>query len=332
MNTDRFITRHESAWDDLQQLTVGAPRLDAAGAARLAERYRQVSTHLSTARSLDLDPALVDRLTRAVADAHAVLFGAKRRSRRVVGRFFVETFPAAVWWHRRYIVVAAFLFVVPALLIGAWMAVSPDAVEASAPASVREAYLESDFEAYYSSEPAAQFATEVFVNNIQVAILAFAVGILLCLPTAWVLVQNGALLGLAGGLFTAAGRWQHFWGLITPHGLLEISAIVVSGGAGLALGWSIIAPGDRPRLESLAEAGRRSVVVIIGLIIAFLVAGLIEGFVTGTDLPTAMRVGIGVLAVAMFTAWIAAYGPPAARRGLTGVLGEQPDADGLAST
>ena len=167
---------------------------------------------------------------------------------------------------------------------GVWLANSQAAVEASAPEAVREAYVEEDFEAYYSSEPAAQFASEVFVNNVQVAIYAFAAGILLCGVTAYILILNGSNLGVAAGLFAAAGESPKFWGLILPHGLLELSAVVIAGAAGLRLGWAIIDPGDRARRDALAEQGRRSVVIILGLIVVFAVAGVIEGFVTGSSL------------------------------------------------
>ncbi|MDG2111549.1 MAG: stage II sporulation protein M [Actinomycetota bacterium] len=327
MNTDRFIAEHEPRWRQLDELAARPATLSSGEAVLLVDLYRQASTHLSTVRTQGTDPSLVDRLTRSVGNAHTVIHGQRGAARWSIGRFFTETFPAAVWWHRRFIFVSALLFMIPAVTIGAWMAVSAEAVEAWAPETAREAYLNEDFEAYYSSDPAAQFATEVFINNVQVAILAFAAGVLLCVPTAWVLVQNGALLGLVAGLFTAAGRWEHFWGLITPHGLLEITAIIVAGAAGLALGWSIVAPGDRLRSASLADAGKRSVVVVVGLILAFLVAGMIEGFVTGTDLPTLVRVGIGVIALLVFVVWIVALGPGAAERGLTGVFGERPDTE-----
>ena len=90
--------------------------------------------------------------------------------------------------------------------MGSWLARSDAALEASAPDALREAYVEEDFESYYSSAPASQFATEVTVNNIQVGFLAFAFGILLCVPTAFVLAMNGANVGRAAGLFAAVGQ------------------------------------------------------------------------------------------------------------------------------
>src|SRR4030095_11230443 len=122
---------------------------------------------------------------------------------------------------------------------------------------VREAYVNHDFEAYYSSAPAAQFASQVFSNNVLVAFQAFALGILFCVGTLFVLVQNGANLGLAAGLFAAVGQRPKCWGLILPHGLLELTSVFVAGGAGLRLGWTLIDPGDPPRALGLAAEGRR---------------------------------------------------------------------------
>ena len=129
-------------------------------------------------------------MTRLVADANGVVYGRRARTLRAVGDFLSLTFPAAVWSGRRFIVVSALLTLLPAIAIGAWLAESDRALEASAPDAVREAYVEEDFESYYSSEPAGQFATQVTVNNIQVAILAFALGILLCVGTAYPRAQR----------------------------------------------------------------------------------------------------------------------------------------------
>jgi uncharacterized membrane protein SpoIIM required for sporulation len=257
-----------------------------------------------------------------VANARGVLYGTRARSLAGIARFFTTSFPAAVWHARRFVVASALLLFVPALVLGAWLARSDAALDASAPDALREAYVEEDFEAYYSSEPASQFATEVTVNNIQVGFLAFAVGILLCVPTAYILATNGANLGMAAGLFAAVGQQPKFYGLILPHGVLELSAIVVAGAAGLAVGWAIVDPGDRSRSAALAEQGRRSAVIALGLVLAFVVAGTIEAFVTPSGLPTSMRVAIGTAAGAAFWAYVVLLGRRAASEGYTGAFGE----------
>ncbi len=284
--------------------------------------YQRTSTHLSTARTYLGDPALNARLTRLVADAGGVLYGARPGTLRAVGRFFRLTFPAAVWRSRWFVAASAALLLVPALVLGLWLARSERALDAAAPEAAREAYVTEDFEAYYSSAPAGQFATEVTVNNIQVAILAFAAGIALCVGTAYILVLNGANLGVAAGVFAAVGESARFWGLVLPHGLLELSAVVVAGAAGLRLGWTIIDPGDRPRLGALADEGRRSVVIVLGLVAVFAVAGTIEAFVTPSGLPTSARVGVGLAAAGAFWLYVVGQGRAALATGVTGLLDE----------
>jgi len=324
VDIDRFITDNQASWARLEQLTAqaGSARFGPAEVDEMVQLYQRASTHLSHARTQRADPGLVNRLTRLVADARGVLYGTRSRSLAGFARFFTTSFPAAVWHARRFVLVSAALLFVPALLMGSWLAHSDAALEASAPDALREAYVEQDFEAYYSSAPASQFATEVTVNNIQVGFLAFALGILLCVPTALVLAQNGANVGFAAGLFTAVGEQPKFYGLILPHGMLELSAIVVAGAAGLAVGWAIIDPGDRPRTEALAEQGRRSAVIALGLAMAFIVAGTIEGFVTPSGLPTSLRIAIGFAACLAFWTYVIVLGRRAESEGYTGAFGE----------
>ena len=326
MDIDHFIARNGPSWDRLDELSSragrGFRRLTPAEIDELVETYQRVSSHLSHARAAYGDQALTARLTRTVGRASGVIYASRPRTARAVSDFFAWRFPAAVWQSGRFVAVSAALLLVPALAIGTWIALSDEALEVSAPEEVRAAYLEEDFEDYYSSEPATQFATEVTVNNIQVAIMAFATGVLLCLPVVYILVSNGASLGFAGGLFGDAGELGKFFGLILPHGLLELTAVIVAGAAGLRLGWAVIAPGDRTRGQALGDEARRAGVIALGLVLAFAVAGLIEGFVTGRGVPTAQRVGIGVAAEAAFVSWVVVQGRAATARGVTGALGE----------
>lgn len=328
MDVDRFLATNQPLWDRLAALTRqargGLRHMHAADIDELVRLYQRASTHLSYVRTYYRDPALTARLTGLVASAGAVVYGTRPRTLRTVGRFFTATFPAAVWHNRWFVAVSAFLFFAPAIAIGAWLANSDQAVNAAAPAAVREAYINEDFEDYYSSKPASEFAAQVTTNNIQVGFMAFAAGIGFCVPTAFLLAFNGANVGFAGGLFHAAGEAPKFYGLILPHGLLELTAVVVAGAAGLRLGWALIDPGDRSRGTALREEGRRAVVMVLGLVLTFIVAGTIEGFVTGSTLPTWARVGLGVLVEVAFVLYVVTQGRAAARAGLTGRFGEQP--------
>ena len=319
MLVDDFVRSRLPAWERLRELVDRRPRT-AAEVDELIDLYHQASTDLSSARTNLRDPDVIAALTTLVGSANGRIYGSSGSVRRSIGGFFGEVFPAAVYSHRWRIAFATALFLLPALVFGVWITNSDAALEATADPVTRAAYVETDFEEYYSSEPAEQFSTEVFVNNVQVAFLAFALGITFGLGTAYVLLINGALLGFAGGLFHAADAAPRFWGLILPHGLLEISAIVVAGGAGLALGMAIVSPGDRSRGAAAAAEGQRAATVVLGLVPVFGVAAVIEAFVTPSPLSTAARVAIGVLAFVAFWIYTLLWGRAAALRGVTGHL------------
>jgi uncharacterized membrane protein SpoIIM required for sporulation len=313
VDVDRFISMHRPAWDRLAVLARRGRRrngrnLEPAELDELVRLYQQVSGHLSHARSTYGDPALTAALTRVVADANATIYGSRSSAATAMRRFVFSTFPGAVWRIRRFVLASAVLTLLPAVVVGGWIATSDAALDASGPEAVRAAYVEEDFADYYSSEPAAQFAANVTFNNIQVSITAFALGILGCVGTAGILAFNGANVGVAGGLFHAVGEAERFWGLILPHGLLELTAVIVAGGAGLRLGWALIDPGDRARGRALTEEGRRCVLVVLGLVGAFVTAGLIEGFVTGSPLPTLLRVAVGVAVEVAFLSYVWRFG------------------------
>jgi uncharacterized membrane protein SpoIIM required for sporulation len=313
MDIDAFVATHQYSWARLGDLATRARKLKSMSPDELDELvglYQRVGSQLAHARiEYGADEAVVGRLTYLVGEAHGVLYGQRETNpRAAVVRFLSLTFPAAVWRIRWFVLIAGLLTIVPWIVFTVWIGISPDAFDLTGDPAVTEAYIENDFEAYYSSQPAQNFASQVFLNNVRVAILAFASGVLLCVFTAFILVYNGANVGIAGGLFTHVGEWERFWGLILPHGLLEISAVIVAGAAGLRIGWTVIAPGDQTRWTALSAQGRDLGNVVVGLVIAFAVAGLIEGFVTGRPWPTSIRVGIGVLAFLAFWGWTLVYG------------------------
>jgi uncharacterized membrane protein SpoIIM required for sporulation len=327
VDIDSYIARNQVAWQQLDDLTRRGRRsianLTPDELDLLLALYQRTSAQLSYVRTAYREPALTSRLTRLVASANGVIYGKRTRSLRTVADFFTISFPAAVWHQRRPVVAATLLFVVPAFLIGLWLVNDPVALDASGSPAERQFYVEEQFEQYYSDRPSAQFFTEVTTNNIRVGFLAFALGAFLCIPGALILAYNALNLGVVAAWMITEGDALRFWGLILPHGALEITAIVIAGGAGLALGWALIAPGDRSRSDALAEEGRRAVVIVLGLMATFIAAGLIEGFITGSGWSAGIRVAIGLIAWGVFMAYLIVLGRAAAARGYTGALGER---------
>lgn len=315
-----FVATHQPEWDRLQYLVQRSRKLRGPEADELVALYQRTATHLSIVRSAAPDPALVGRLSSLVAQARGAVTGSGPMSWREFGTFFSRRFPAALYRSRRWWLATAVLFLLAGGLLAAWIAGSPEVQGAiAAPEEVR-ALTEpgGEFESYYSSEPAASFAAQVWTNNAWVAAGALTLGVLFGVPVLVILAFNAANLAVAAGLMAAAGRLDVFFGLITPHGLLELTAVFVAAGAGLRLGWTVVDPGERTRAQALAEEGRTAAGMALGLTVVLLVSGAIEAFVTPSGLPTWARVGIGVVAELAFLYYALVLGRRAAQAGQTG--------------
>ncbi|MEE1929305.1 stage II sporulation protein M [Streptomyces sp. TRM 70351] len=320
MDVDVFVSAHRAEWERLEELLRHRRRRTGAEADELVTLYQRTASHLSLIRSSAPDPALTARLTGLVARARSAVTSPRRSSWRDAGRFFAVGFPAAVhrtlsWWAP-----TAVLSLLLAAVIGWWIGTHPDVQSAvAAPEELRQMTRPGgEYEAYYSSNPAASFAAQVWTNNAQAVAVCLIFGALLGVPVLWVLLLNMANLGVGIGLMASAGRLDVFLGLVLPHGLLELTAVFVAAGTGLKLGWTIVDPGPRSRREALAEEGRAAIGMAVGLAAVLFVSGLIEGFVTPSGLPTWARITIGVAAELAFLAYVAVAGGRAVRAGETG--------------
>ncbi|MFP5308433.1 MAG: stage II sporulation protein M [Actinomycetes bacterium] len=320
------MATHRRQWDRLEELVralerrgrrAGVEELD-----ELVRLYLRTSSHLSTVRTTHRDPGLVVELSRLVGRANALVYGTRATTWQRVGRWWTEVLPAAVWHVRREVLLAAAVFLVAALVAGTWLASTPEALALVGNDEELRRFAEEDFVRYYSDDPAALFGASVFTNNARVGLTAFAVGIAGGVPTLLVLLLNGVNVGVAGAVLHSVGLGSTLYVYILPHGLLELSAIFVAGGAGLRLGWAVVAPGDRTRPEALRQEGQRAVTIVLGLVAVFLLAALVEAFVTPSKLPAAVRLGIGTTVWASAAVWLAACGRAAAGAGVTGALEE----------
>jgi uncharacterized membrane protein SpoIIM required for sporulation len=322
VDLDSYILRHGPEWDRLTELTRQRAPLTGAEADEVVDLYQRVSTHLSVVRSTASDPVLEARLSALVASARSLVTGVTLPVWQTVGRFFTVVFPAAVYRARAWWITIGVINIALALLIGWRVINTPGLADSLLSDDEVKQLVDHDFAQYYTENPAADFAFQVWLNNAEVTAICLVLGIAI-VPVLVVLWFNIANLGVIGGFMVGAGRADVFYGLLLPHGLLELTIIFVAAGAGLRLGWSWIAPGKRTRGEAVAVEGRAVGALALGLAVWLLLSGLVEGFVTPSTLPAGARLTIGALVWVAFLAYVFILGRRAAQAGQTGDVEEE---------
>jgi uncharacterized membrane protein SpoIIM required for sporulation len=325
VDRDVFVAQHAPEWARLDRLTRNRRHLSGTEVDELVSLYQSTATQLSALQSTGIDPALAARLSSQLARSRAAVAGAHSSTGQAIGRFVAISFPAAAYRARWWWLGCTAGSVLVAVLIGIRIAHSPDLLASRLPHSAVRQLVTHDFRHYYSTYDGQSFAAHVWTNNAIVAAESIAFGILFGIPVLLLLFYNSLNVGVAGGLMTGYGRSGEFWGLILPHGMLELTAVFLAAGVGLRLGWTVIDPGGRPRSRALAEEGRAMFTVAIGLVFVLLVSGLIEAFVTPSPLPTWARIGIGGVAEIAFLAYVIVAGRRAVRAGETGDIADAPD-------
>ncbi|HEY3560130.1 MAG TPA: stage II sporulation protein M [Kribbella sp.] len=320
MDVEAFVSVHQPQWDRLAHLTRRQRRLSGAEAEELVVLYQRVGTHLAALRAAGADPVSIGRLSGLIADARGAVTGAQAPVWRDISKYFLVSFPAALYASRRWWITIGVLF----YLVAAWTAwrvlAHPEVVDSIGTPDQIKQLVEHDFESYYSDNPAQDFALRVWINNATISAAVLALGILL-VPSVFVLWDNAVNLGVSAGLMISHERGGLFFSLITPHGLLELTTVFIATAAGLRLGWSWVVPGPRTRMQSLARTGRATVGMAIGLAAILLVTGLIEAFVT-PFLPGPVRITIGIVAELAFFTYVWTLGRRAYRHGEYGDIDE----------
>jgi uncharacterized membrane protein SpoIIM required for sporulation/uncharacterized RDD family membrane protein YckC len=311
VTAERFVARKRDRWEAFRIEAQGLERRGLMGLPPdripgFAARYREVAADLARARTYGVDPQVVDYLGRLVGAGHTALYQARGRFRAPFLRYVWSDFPAAVVESWRYVVAAFLLFVVPAGIGFAMLRerpqlaneiVPPEMVSRAEQAAERQA--EGLGYAHAEGEERPVIAAWIVSNNIRVCIVAFAGGMLAGLLTVWALVFNGLSIGMGFGVFAnyhAAGYLATF---VAGHGVLELTAIFISGGAGFRLAHALIAPGDRRRVEALVVDGRVAMRMVGAVIFLLAIAGSIEGLLSTSDAPAGWKAAVSA-ATAVF--------------------------------
>lgn len=296
-----FADQREREWEELDSLVRkilvrrSRKKMAADEIARLPALYRSLCADLAAAQAARYSASLVDYLRGLTANAHAVLYDRVRESISL-RQAWMFAFPCAVRARWRPMLLAAALFFVP-LAIGVVCTLrDPTFAFRIAPEDMLRPLTEAYAKGFDHDRGAGEngFMAGFYVNNnVGIALRCFAVGVFGGIGSAFYLVQNGLTIGAVLGYVGSQGAGANIVTFIVGHGSLELGAIVLCGGAGLSLGWSIIAPGELTRMASLQRRAREVLVIVAGASVMLLMAAGIEGFWSGSSLPRALKLTLG---------------------------------------
>lgn len=317
-----FRKEREASWAALERLVTwaegkGIRSLDAEELSRLPTLHRAALSSLSVARAISLDRNVLEYLEALCARSHLCVYGARRGLLESVVSFFRRRFPRTVRHYRWAVLLSAALLVAGAAAGLALVDADPDRFHALVPEGLAEgrgpeASTEDLRAVLYHGEGAsgrlATMAALLFTHNSGVGILSFALGFAAGIPTFFLLLTNGLMLGAFASVYQSRGLGVDFWAWVMPHGVPELTALVLCGAAGLVVARALVFPGRLTRLDNLAREGREAGALVGGAVGLLLVAGLIEGVFRQTVLDVAPRIVLATLMAISLGAYFALAG------------------------
>jgi uncharacterized membrane protein SpoIIM required for sporulation len=315
-----FVSRYKKDWEELEQLVQRARksvrRLSPEQRERLDVLYRRTTVQLARVSTVTRDQQLVSYLNGLTASAHSLIYLPPSRGIFTDAVWFVrEGFARAIARHWRLQLLSLAL-VIGGVILGYSAAMSDPlmahalwpAADERQPGSTQEQLLavlrsgrEQDGSAKYL------FASFLFQHNLKVGLMALATGVLAAIPTIFLMLFNGGLLGVFIAIHHQAGIYEEMWAWLLPHGITEIGAIVLCGGVGLMLGQAVVRPGRHSRKRALQEAGREAGQICVGVAGMLLAAAIIESYVRQSTWTTSSRM-IFAAATGLFWSLYIAYG------------------------
>lgn len=326
MNRRDFVKHRQSDWNAFKRLVSRLERRTRSGmkhdqADEFSRLFRLISSDLATVRSQGWSGELSDYLNNLVARGHSVFYTAPPGRISDLTRFLTTGYPRIFRANIGYFWIGAALFFVPFFV--AWFVVwnNPDLATRMVP---REQLIQMEMMYDHDAERSGEgfdemraFMAGFYVrNNVGIALRAFGSGILLGLPTIYVLLSNGITIGAVFGYVVAAGHGKAFTSFVISHGSFELTAIAVAGGAGLMLADAILHPGRRTLVESLQTKGMDAAKIAAGAAAMLMVAALIEAFWSPAPIPSILKYTVGTGLWLLVVAYLALAG-----RG--GELGEE---------
>jgi len=319
VRAEEFVAGRRDDWNHLENLIARGSTgrlnpLHPMQVLTLAALYRRATADLARAQRDWPDEPVHRYLNGLVARGHGVVYRRGGDVRKRLRTFYGETLPRTYRGAWPYVVAAAALLFVPALVAFFVVLAHPDAAYGIASPELIDKVHHHQLWTHIPPDQRVEAAGLIMTNNIYVVFLAFAFGVFFGLPVIWVMITNGISLGGLFGLTQAYGIAGGLFEFVIAHGVLELSIVVTIGGGGLIMGWGLVSPGNRRRSDALVIATLRAFVLVLGLAPLLIVAGTIEGNISPSDVPFGAKLLIGLSTGALLYSYLLLVGRPRRRR------------------
>lgn len=309
MDLQAFTKQYKSQWTELEALLAlfgnKKGKIASTDIDRLTVLYKSLSAQLAALQTYRPQDELAQMLNDLVTRAHHALFQESNKSGTQLRYFFGTHFIGLIRERNRFILLAVLLFVIGGVSGYVSVASNPMNLHALIPSSVADSVNPSQTEKPRGDMHSPLVSTAIMTNNIRVALLAFVSGITLGIGTVYLMLYNGLMVGALAAFFASAGKSYVFWAYILPHGIIELTAIFIAGGAGFYMAYRMIVPTAYSRKYEFLQAAKQSAQLLIGTIPLFIIAGTIEGYITPSELQLEVKY---LIAGATLLLLIAYYG------------------------
>lgn len=298
-----FIRQNISKWRGAEIVVETAGDSDAT---ELADTYIDVSSDLAFAQTHYPESKITVYLNNLASALHNEIYRSHRYRWSRLLTFWTDEVPRTMWEARRELFLSFVIFVVSAFVGFLSQMLDPEFCRIILGDGYVDMTLQNIAEgepmAVYNGDPEDAMFGMITLNNVKVSFITFVLGVFTSLGTGFVLFQNGVMLGSFQTFFAQHGLlWQSALA-VWLHGTLEISAIIVAGAAGIAMGNGWLFPGTYPRLTSFRRGARRGLRIVVGTVPVFVLAGFIESFLTRhTEWPDLLRLIIILSSLAFVT-------------------------------
>jgi uncharacterized membrane protein SpoIIM required for sporulation len=294
MISTRWLEKRKPYWSKLETLLErsakgGLKSLSRSELQELSLLYRQTAADLAAIREDRGSVHFARYVNQLLVRAHNTIYSGRRANPAAIFSFFWRTYPSVFRRNLNHCLLSVMIFLVAGVVGAVLTYQNPDfKVKLLGPQMVEtidrhEMWTES----IVGIKPFASSA--IMTNNMSVGFTTFALGITAGLGTIYMMAFNGLLIGVIGMACWLSGMSVQLWSFVAPHGVLELPAIFIAGGAGLRIAQGLLFPGLLPRRDSLARSGLEAVQLVLGTVPILIIAGLIEAFVSPTALPVALK-------------------------------------------